>query len=449
MPGHLWLFAGSFAAAVAASISATLMLPAPAHPSTRIALLLLLLVVAGELTRHELYSDASTSIELIPILASGLLLAPAAVPVTVALVTFGQDAVRRRLRLATVFNFATVTLGALGALAAFRLLEHVGLASGWGALGAGLVAGGVYFAIGAPPIAFAEALELRRSTVRLFRERYAWLLPHYAVHGLLAAGLVVAARALGGLGVAVFSMPAIAVTLTTAQYMRRTRVVVADLEAANATLEHLLVENRDLLDSLGEQHIAVVRGLARAIDAKDAYTAGHTERVSRYAVLLAAELGLSESEQDAIEHGALLHDIGKIGVSDATLRKRGPLDPQEWQEIRRHPEIACFILEGIDLPRPVMDIVRSHHENLDGTGYPDALTADELSLEARIARVADAFDAMTSDRPYRRGLPLSVACEELRKGTGTEFCGEVVVAMERLIERGVVGVSSDAQRIAA
>jgi putative nucleotidyltransferase with HDIG domain len=212
--------------------------------------------------------------------------------------------------------------------------------------------------------------------------------------------------------------------------------MVEEMRTKNQTLEALLGENRGLLASLSRGHLQLIRGLAQAIDAKDPYTAGHTSRVAQYSVRIAAALGLDDATRREIEHGALLHDIGKIGVPDAVLTKPGPLDDEEWEAMRRHPLVAVAILDGVELSPTVLSMVRSHHENLDGTGYPDHLMGDELSLPARIARVADAFDAMTSDRPYRDALSLTVARAELRRNIGTQFCPEIVDAFEDLIERG-------------
>jgi putative nucleotidyltransferase with HDIG domain len=263
---------------------------------------------------------------------------------------------------------------------------------------------------------------------------------------MLAAALVLAHAALGVLGVLVFATPAIAMLLSIGQYVRRTGSMVEELRVANGSLEHLLAENRGLLAAISRQHLAVIRGMAHAIDAKDPYTAGHTERVALYAAGIADALGLTDEQRRYLEQGALLHDIGKIGVSDAVLTKPGPLNDDEWLEMRRHPEVACTILDGIDLPDPVISVIRHHHENLDGTGYPDGLRASEIGIEARIARVADAFDAMTSTRPYRRALTVSAARAELRRHAGTQFCPIVVAALERQLERRALDHALEAAR---
>jgi len=435
--GHYRLFAITTAAAATATAAALLLWGRSPGLPFGIALVLLVLVLAGELGRHDLYGEATTSLEIVPIVAAGILGGPLWSVGVVLLMTFGQDAARHRLRLVTLFNAATLVLAGVAAISTLRVLSQVAfLGHGWGYLAAGLAAGAVYYACNEPVVALASVIETGRSFRAAYRERHAWLLPHYAAQGLLAAGLVVGARDFGALGAALFSMPALMATVASAQYVRRTAAMVAELTTANRSLATLLAQNRQLLEALGEQHLAIISGLARAIDAKDPYTAGHTERVACFAVLLADELGIPADQHGDIEHGSLLHDIGKIGVPDRVLQKSGPLDRDDWRAIRRHPEIACFILDGIDLPPAVLEIVRSHHENLDGTGYPDGLVSSQLTLPARIGRVADAFDAMTSTRPYRPALSVAAALAELRRCSGTQFCPAVVGAMEGLVERG-------------
>ena len=166
------------------------------------------------------------------------------------------------------------------------------------------------------------------------------------------------------------------------------------------------------------------------MEAKDDYTGGHTERVSGVAVAVARRLGYSGSDLDAVEVGALLHDIGKIGIPERILHKPGPLDEDEWKVMREHPVISEHILSGIDLSPLVLQIARSSHERMDGMGYPDGLKSDAIPLPARIVLVSDAFDALTSDRPYRRGRSVHAALEEIREHVGTQFCPRVVAALE-------------------
>ncbi|WP_409288205.1 HD-GYP domain-containing protein [Peribacillus sp. SCS-37] len=163
---------------------------------------------------------------------------------------------------------------------------------------------------------------------------------------------------------------------------------------------------------------------AATLDARDPYTAGHSERVAEYSVSIGKKAGLGHVELDLLRKSALLHDIGKIGISDAVLLKEGRLTAGEYEEIKKHPVIGANILEQINLPkdlRPLLPGVKYHHERYDGRGYPEGLTGENIPLFGRIMAVADAFDAMTSDRPYRRGMASGKALDILQEGRGTQW----------------------------
>jgi putative nucleotidyltransferase with HDIG domain len=192
------------------------------------------------------------------------------------------------------------------------------------------------------------------------------------------------------------------------------------------------LESSELIQEVRKQHLATIAALSRSIEAKDGSTGEHTERVSALAVELARRLGYSGTDLDAIEVGALLHDIGKIGVPEAILHKPGPLDDEEWEVMKRHPLVSEHILSGVGVSPIVLQIARSSHERFDGTGYPDRLAGERIPLPARIVLVADAFDAITSDRPYRTGRPGPAALEEVRANAGTQFCPRVVEALEEI-----------------
>lgn len=199
-------------------------------------------------------------------------------------------------------------------------------------------------------------------------------------------------------------------------------------------------------------YLGAIRALAAALDARDPYTAGHSERVSAISVLMARQLVLDEKYVDVIRLGALLHDIGKIGVSDEVLRKPGPLTTEEFEQIKRHPALGARILRQVPFLAPHLPIVELHHERPDGRGYPFGLRAEDIPLAARIVHVADAFDAMTSARAYRPARGRAFAVSELRQCAGTEFdpsCVEALVAaleaapsmsepqLQQLLGRGV------------
>jgi diguanylate cyclase (GGDEF)-like protein/putative nucleotidyltransferase with HDIG domain len=185
-------------------------------------------------------------------------------------------------------------------------------------------------------------------------------------------------------------------------------------------------------DRAGEQ-LAAAMLLAETLDLRDVATARHSETVGRYAERIAHELQLSPDHVERVRVAGVLHDIGKLGISDAVLLKPDRLEPHEWQEIERHPELGARILEHANL-RDVASWVLSHHERLDGTGYPRELAGTSIPLEGRILAVADAYEAMTADRPYRTALAETEAREELRRGAGTQFDPAVVAAFERVLD---------------
>jgi len=185
---------------------------------------------------------------------------------------------------------------------------------------------------------------------------------------------------------------------------------------------------------LRASRIEAVKALSSSVDARDRYTHDHSSRVCRLACRLAREMGFSETTVEKIEGGALLHDIGKITVDTEVLSKPGPLDDSEMEMIRRHPRFSADIISRLKLLRESAEIVMQHHERPDGRGYPDGLKGHEISVGARILNVADAFDAMTNDRPYRRRRTLDDAIEELSRGSGTEFDPVVVEYLMRVLE---------------
>lgn len=187
------------------------------------------------------------------------------------------------------------------------------------------------------------------------------------------------------------------------------------LEAKTSELETTNDRLRQALSDQEDNFEAMVHSLVKAVEAKDPYTAGHSARVMRYSVRVGAVLGMSPHELRVLRMGALIHDIGKIGVPDAILTKPSALDDAEMEVVRRHPVIGAKMVEGIPTFRECIPIIRQHHERLNGSGYPDNLRAELISLPVRIVAVADSFDAMTSGRAYRQGFTVPVALAELRK----------------------------------
>jgi putative nucleotidyltransferase with HDIG domain len=195
------------------------------------------------------------------------------------------------------------------------------------------------------------------------------------------------------------------------------------------------LDNSRLYQQQKEQYLQTISALAALIDARDPYTRGHSEQVTRYAVRLAQEVGLSETQIEHVRIGGLLHDIGKIGVRDQVLLKPSRLTDEEFALMRAHPQIGADIMRHIKALEAVIPMIEWHHERMDGKGYPHRLQADQLSAEVRIMAIADAFDAMTSDRAYRRARPIGEALAELRAGRGTQWDGDLIDVFIQLIER--------------
>jgi hypothetical protein len=197
----------------------------------------------------------------------------------------------------------------------------------------------------------------------------------------------------------------------------------------------IAIENARLYQDLKSNYLSTVQSLALALEAKDPYTRGHSERVTLYALQIAEEMGLDLQTREALQCAGLLHDIGKIGVEEKILRKKGPLEEEEYDAVKLHPLIGARILRPIPLLGPGLDLIIRHHESFDGRGYPDGLRAEDIPLAARILKVADSYDAMTSDRPYRSRLSGEEARGELLSKSGSQFDPSVVEAFLRVLER--------------
>ena len=203
-----------------------------------------------------------------------------------------------------------------------------------------------------------------------------------------------------------------------------------ELESYHKNLKKLVAERtfklQEAYRTLKKAYLDSVKVLAGAIDAKDPYTRGHSDRVRQMSLQIATALGFTEERMEVLEYGALLHDIGKIGIRDEILRKPEPLNAEEYQTIREHPLIGVKIVEGVEFFKDKIPMIRNHHEQFDGKGYPDGLVGEAIPLEARIIAVPDAFDAMASLRPHRRAMPVDEVIEEMERGKGKQFDPQIL-----------------------
>lgn len=190
-------------------------------------------------------------------------------------------------------------------------------------------------------------------------------------------------------------------------------------------IKHINSELSDTYEKLEQAYLESIQTLRYTVEVKDSYTRGHSDRVSEYSVLLGKHLGLPQADLDTLRVGGLFHDIGKIGVPDAILQKNGKLDDDEYSQIKQHPNIGIHILSHAKIFQNILPIVEHHHEKFDGTGYPSRLAGNDIPYLARIAAVADSFDAMASRRAYRNSLPLDVIIDEFERCKGSQFDPEI------------------------
>lgn len=200
----------------------------------------------------------------------------------------------------------------------------------------------------------------------------------------------------------------------------------------------IALDNARLYQELEEMFFQTAESLADAIEKRDPYTGGHTQRVTQYSLTLAKYLQLKPIEMKWLKISAVLHDIGKIGIDDQILRKPERLNPEEFDEIKRHAVMGAEIIDHIKQLKHIIPGVKYHHEQLDGTGYPEGLKGEKIPIPAKIVAVADTYDAMTTDRPYRRALSKEMAIKELKRCTGTQFDQDVVEAFIRAYEAGEI-----------
>ncbi len=400
---------------------------------------LIVSVVLLDAVRIDVFERANLSPAAVPALALAFFYGPIGPIAAEAMIALGRI-VRRDPVLKWAFDFGALSLAGAAAAATFDAFPGVGTSAPL--LAVAVLAGAVYYIVNSALLAVVMGLAEGRGPLSVWRERLAWMAPHYLVFGLLAGTFVIAEDYLWLYTFAIFGFPVVTLWIAEKQYLDRSRANVTELreandelKTANTRMRRLLEDNQQLLRRMHRSYLSTITSLARAVEAKDPYTSGHTERVAGIAVVLAEELGFDETQLQAIEVGAIIHDIGKVGIADEILLKPGPLDPEETREMRKHPELSSYIVADLELPPVVKQMARSHHERYDGAGYPDGLAGEEIPLAGRILSVADALDAMTSDRPYRKAMSLEAARAEIQGMSGTQFCPRVVAALIDALDR--------------
>jgi diguanylate cyclase (GGDEF)-like protein/putative nucleotidyltransferase with HDIG domain len=276
-------------------------------------------------------------------------------------------------------------------------------------------------------ISLAIKIDAGISFQQVWKEKFSWLTPYYIAMGLIAYALILGYQTTGLLGLAVILIPLLMLRLSVKQYIDRTITMVNELRGKN----NLLESNSQEINKLNED---LLKALAEVIDLRDPFTLGHSQYVTRYSVLIAKKLGLPQERIDLIRNAGLLHDIGKIGIPDEILLKPYPLTKEEFMIIQRHTTLGADILEKAHSLKHLSPIVRHHHERYDGNGYPDRLKGQNIPIEARIIAIADAVEAMASDRPYRRALSFDKIKEELKINSSTQFDPVIIETILQILQ---------------
>ncbi len=389
------------------------------------------LAVIAERFDLSLYGDSRVSLAFVPIFASIVLSGVSGLALVIPLAVLASAVGSRRPLYKTAFNFGALMVAGAASVLVLRAFGPASDPESWPlALGPALLAAGVNFTVNSGLVAVAIALSSRSPLREVWNEHFRWLWPHYLVLGVLGLAIASAYLAMGLWGIAVFLAPPVMMRLSIKQYLDRTTKSVFDLRQAHKELQTAHSQVTASMASLGRAYDGTLRSLVAALDARDSETRGHSERVAEVTMAVAQEMGFQPDTEvwRHLQWGALLHDVGKIAVPDEILRKPTSLSDSDWLAVRAHPAAGYEILQAVEFLAPAAEIVRAHHERYDGSGYPQGLAAEQIPLGARIFAVADAFDAMTSWRPYRTPLPPEEALAEILRYSGTQFDPAVVRA---------------------
>jgi putative nucleotidyltransferase with HDIG domain len=403
-----------YVAALWVMVAATTVLAAATGPIGNPYVIALLAIVAAvaERSRVELSSNLSESISLVPTLFAAVVFGPLA-SMAVAAASFLPELRAPYLKWASYTASRALTAACTGAVA---LAIKAGLSSSFAALVTATLVGAVVSqSLDASFAAVALRLRRQAGVMETLRTLVPLALAAVPLYGPVVAFLAFAYVDLSPFTLLLFFVPALAAQRLFSMYQDQRRLA-DELAIANEALERA--------------NLSFASALVATLDARDQYTAGHSAAVAIYARDIAARMGLTSEEQQLVHVCGLVHDIGKIGLPAGLLEKPGSLTLEERREMQRHSEIGERILANVDTYAEIASIVRHHHERVDGEGYPDRLAGDEIPLLSRIIAVADAYNAMTSNRPYRDAMPSSVARMRLAQAVESQFDTTVTAAFE-------------------
>ena len=402
---------------------------------------LALLTVAAELLQVQIYGENTVSVSMAVAFATAVILGIPGVAVVSAVIVLVHNFRAGPPIHRTFFNWAVhVLAGTMPVLLVRDLgipvgLDNLPLLSVLAALAALF-----YYVIETGLVAAAMSLTINKGSITdKWREQFQWLAKHYLVLGLLGLFLAIAYAEMGAMGLLVFVLPIFMMHLTQKEYVRGTENSMNELRRMN---QELAVANQEVtngnlaIQRLNDQLFLV---LAKIIDARDPYVSGHATQVADYAVAIARELKLPEDRVEQVRQAGLLHDIGKIGISDAILNKPSRLTDIEYENIKSHVTLGADFLETCNGLQGLAPFIRHHHEWWDGSGYPSKLAGTTIPLEARILAVCDAVEAMASDRPYQKAMPAAGIIPELYRCANTQFDPAIVEAFTTIVSRRGLG----------
>ncbi len=419
--------------AIAASVFGLLFTVQPLDILSLFVFAIVALIV--QLLQNSMYESSTVSVSAAIILAGTLVEGMPGLLTTCTVVVVVHAIQSRTSLYKAAYNWATHIVAGLAPLAVYL----IGMPQLTGSLTLlvllTLVSAMVYYAIESALIASALGLAIGERIIDVWETHFRWLIVHYMVAGFIALSMALAFIALGPWGVVAFAMPVLLIYFAQKQYVIRTEQSTRKLNHMNRELSKantaISTANRSFQRLTDELFMI----LSKIIDARDPDVHGHAAQVASYAEAIAHELGIKQDEIENVRLGALLHDIGKIGISELILHKPGPLTDNEYETIKNHPVLGADFLETCQSLRSLAPYVRHHHEWWNGKGYPSKLYQDQIPMGARIIAVCDAVEAMTSDRPYRKGLTLSQVISELEKGKGIQFDPMVIDAFIKVLRR--------------
>jgi putative nucleotidyltransferase with HDIG domain len=415
----------SVALSAAAAAAAAVTLADGMHGPWRVIALLTLMSVVAEGRSIQIAPQVELSVSFIPLVLAAVLFGPAGAAIVGLGAILGdrRGPLERFLILASSRALAGIAAGcaaqATVGMPTGQRLDHFLAASA----AAAAVGAGADFLMGS----VVSVLRGGQGPVGLWRLVRNSFVVSLLLYTPLTALFAYAYVGSGLLALAFFVIPVLAAHLSHRMHSRQAHLI-DELQETNERLEKANSHLRSV-------NLSFAAAMVRTVESRDPYTAGHSAAVALYSRDIARELGLSQEEVEMVHLSGLVHDIGKIGLRAEVLQKQSALTDEEWAEMRRHSEIGARILVEVRDYEEVASIVRSHHERWDGAGYPDGLRATQIPRLARIISVADSYNAMTSDRPYRRGMAPDVAINQLVTGKGTQFDGELVDAFLAVLAR--------------